>query len=94
MPAERAALHRRVAGELEDAAERAYHCDRAGHARGGAGGVAAAGAEASAVFAYDAALLHYERALRLGARSPEVLAACRAGGTLHRRAGASGRAVP
>ncbi|MDA0174494.1 LuxR C-terminal-related transcriptional regulator [Solirubrobacter taibaiensis] len=75
LPAERAALHRRIAGELEDAAERAHHCERAGLRDEALAASLQAGAEASAVFAYDAALLHYERALRLGERSAALLAA-------------------
>ncbi len=74
LPVQRSALHRRIADQLEDAAQRAHHCHRAGMPAEALAASLEAGADAAAVFAYDAALLHYERALALGARDAEVLA--------------------
>jgi DNA-binding CsgD family transcriptional regulator len=74
LPVERTALHRRIADELEDPAQRAHHCHRAGMRAEALAASLQAGDDAAAMFAYDAALLHYERALALGARDAEVLA--------------------
>ena len=65
LPAERARLHRAIAGALDDAAQRAHHCHRAGLRAEALGGVGEAGIEAARVFAYAEA----RRALRTRARA-------------------------
>jgi DNA-binding CsgD family transcriptional regulator len=75
LPAERAALHRRIAAELHDspAALRAHQYHRAGLREEALSASLQAGAEAAELYAYDAALAHFERALELGERTPDVL---------------------
>ena len=75
LPAQRRALHRRIAAALHDApaALRAYQCQLAGLRDEALAASLDAGAQAAELYAYEAALAHFERALELGERSPEVL---------------------
>jgi DNA-binding CsgD family transcriptional regulator/tetratricopeptide (TPR) repeat protein len=65
LPAERAQLHRAIAGALDDPAQRAHHCHRAGLRDEALAASAEAGIEAARVFAYAEASVHFERALEL-----------------------------
>ena len=77
-------------GVLDDPAQRAHHSYRAGLRELALAASLEAAEDATAVFAYDAALLHYERALELGERTSERLARA---AQAARHAGASERAV-
>jgi DNA-binding CsgD family transcriptional regulator len=67
LPPERTALHRAIAAALDaaPAAERADQCHRAGLREAALTASVAAGIEAAGVYAYAAALVHFERALEL-----------------------------
>ena len=64
-PAERAGLHRSIADALQDAAQRAHHCQRAGLRAEALAASMDAGIEAARVHAYAQAGMHFERALEL-----------------------------
>ena len=64
-PAERVALHRALAAALQDPAQRAHHCHRAGLRAEALAASMAAGIEAARVHAYAEARVHFERALEL-----------------------------
>ena len=64
-PAERAALHRTLATELDEPAQRAHHCHRAGLRAEALTASMEAGIEAARVLAYAEARVHFERALEL-----------------------------
>ncbi len=65
LPSERAELHRRIAARLDDPAQRAHHCQRAGMRAEALDASIEAGRRAAAVFAYAEAAVHFERALEL-----------------------------
>ena len=64
-PAERAALHRSLAAALQDPAQRAHHCQRAGLRAEALAASMEAGIEAARVHAHSEARVHFERALEL-----------------------------
>ena len=64
-PAERAALHRSLAAALQDPAQRAHHCQRAGLRGEALAASMEAGIEAARVHAHSEARVHFERALEL-----------------------------
>ena len=65
LPGERAALHREIAAHLDDPAQRAHHCYRAGLRDEALTASIEAGRRAASVFAYEEAAVHFERALEL-----------------------------
>ncbi len=65
LPAERVALHRSIAAALDDPAQRAHHCQRAGLRDEALTASVQAGIEAARAFAYAEASVHLERALEL-----------------------------
>jgi DNA-binding CsgD family transcriptional regulator len=64
-PAERAALHRSIADALQDPAQRAHHCQRAGLRAEALAASMDAGIEAARMHAHAEAHVHFERALEL-----------------------------
>ena len=64
-PAERVALHRSLAAALQDPAQRAHHCQRAGLRGEALAASMEAGIEAARVHAHSEARVHFERALEL-----------------------------
>ena len=64
-PAERVALHRSLAAALQDPAQRAHHCQRAGLRGEALAASMEAGIEAARVHAHAEARVHFERALEL-----------------------------
>ena len=96
LPAERRALHRRIAAALHDApaALRAHQCQRAGLREEALAASLEAGADAAELYAYDAALAHFERALALGRALRRRAHAGRSSRPLQRRAGPCRRALP
>ena len=65
LPAERVELHRAIAARLDDPAQRAHHCHRAGLRSEALAASVEAGVAAAEVFAYAEAAVHFERALEL-----------------------------
>ncbi|MDA0160235.1 AAA family ATPase [Solirubrobacter ginsenosidimutans] len=65
LPTERAELHRAIAARLDDPAQRAHHCHRAGLRAEALAASVEAGIAAADVFAYAEAAVHFERALEL-----------------------------
>jgi ATP/maltotriose-dependent transcriptional regulator MalT len=75
LPAERVELHRALAGQLDDPAQRAHHCQRGGLREAALSASIEAGRRAAARFAYAEAEVHFERALELAPPTVELLAA-------------------
>ncbi|WP_028063689.1 helix-turn-helix transcriptional regulator [Solirubrobacter soli] len=73
LPSERVSLHRAIAAELDDPAQRAHHCQRAGLRAEALEASIEAGRRAAAVFAYAEAAMHFERALQLGPPTVDLL---------------------
>ena len=65
LPGERERLHREIAAHLDDPAQRAHHCHRAGLREEALAASIEAGKRAADVFAYAEAAVHFERALEL-----------------------------
>jgi DNA-binding CsgD family transcriptional regulator len=74
LPSERTALHRAIASQLDDPAQRAHHCQRAGLREEALAASIEAGRRAAAVFAYAEAAVHFERALELAPPTVDLLA--------------------